>query len=264
MARRDIGPHGLALIKSYEAFYPYVYDDKAPLVNGRSPEYRGGPVRGTLTIGYGHTDAARHPLKCTVGQRVSEAEAIEILHVDMSECVEAVNAAVKVPTTQGQSDALYSFTFNCGRKNLCSLVVPLNRGDYDTTRADFGHYIRSKGEVMRGLERRRHAEQVLWDDRYEEVDLPPEDPQTPKNVDDRPARHAPPPAKHVTPIAIGTATAGAGEVLTQVNSTLDSAKHAKTSLSELMEGVALSPGVLLALALVVGVAVLWFSHNRKG
>lgn len=265
--RRDIGPHGLALIKSYEAFYAYVYDDLAPLVHGRSPEYAGGPVRGTLTIGYGHTDAARHPLKCTVGARVSEAEALEILHTDLSECIEYANAHVRVPTSQGQFDALTSFAFNCGDGNEAHLIVPLNRGDYDTTRADFGHYVRSKGQVLRGLERRRHAEQCLWDDNYETLHaehLPTEDPQCPKAHDPRPPRAEPRPVPpHVGPIAIGTITAGGGEVLSQVNDTLNTAKETKHTAGELLEGVALSPGVLLGIALIIGVVVLWLSHHRK-
>lgn len=158
-----ISKAGLDLIKQFEGFVPYVYDDLRAPVNGKYREWKGEAVKGTLTIGIGHTAAARHPMKPTLGLRVSEEQALEILDVDLDECEDDVRRMVKVPLTQGQFDALVSFTFNCGAGNLKKLIVPLNKGDYLGTRAKFDLYVKSKGKTLRGLQRRRDAEQVLWD-----------------------------------------------------------------------------------------------------
>ena len=154
---RKLGKKGLALIKSFESFVPYVYDDLRPPVSGRYREWNGEAVKGTLTIGYGHTDVARHPLKIEKGLRISEPKAAQILDMDLDECEEAVNALVKEKLTQGQFDALVSFTFNCGTGNLKKLIVPLNRGDHDACRRKFDAFTRSKGKVLKGLVRRRDA-----------------------------------------------------------------------------------------------------------
>jgi lysozyme len=170
MAR--ISKQGLDFIKSFESFVPYVYDDLRAPVKGKYREWQGEQPIGTLTIGYGHTNSAKHPLKITKGLRVSEAEACEILDVDLDECEGAVNELVDVPLTQGQFDALTSFAFNCGIGNLKKLIVPLNRNNYPGTRAKFDLYVKSKGQTLRGLQRRRDGEQALWDE--EGVVLPTE------------------------------------------------------------------------------------------
>lgn len=267
MQRHDIGPHGLALIKGFESFVPWVYDDKVPMhrVNGKLqyPEWQGGPVRGTLTIGYGHTDAARHPFKCTLGARVTEEQAVEILHTDLSECIENVNALVRVPITQGQADALISFDFNCGVGNLRRLVAPLNRGDYDVTRGDFGHYVRSKGEVMRGLERRRAAEQVLWDDRYQEIPalIPTDhDPAPhPAEVDVRPERSLP---GHVSPAAVVGAVGAGTEVMKQANDALSTVKDTHSTITDTLAALGGDPMLWVAVAVVAVVAFMWWQRHR--
>ena len=158
-----IGPKGLALVKSFESFVAWPYDDLLPPVKGVYREWKGGPLRGTATIGYGHTDAAKHPLKVQPGIRLTEQEALEILDVDMDECEEAVRRLVKVQITQGMFDALCSFTFNCGPGALQNIAARLNRGDYAAARSALGLYIKSKGQTLRGLVRRRAAEIELWD-----------------------------------------------------------------------------------------------------
>ena len=114
MSEQRIGPKGLALVKAFESFVAWPYDDLLPPVKGVYREWRGGAVRGTLTIGYGHTDAAKHPLKIVPGLRITEKQAVEILDVDMDECEADVRRLAKVKLTQGQFDALCSIVFNCG------------------------------------------------------------------------------------------------------------------------------------------------------
>lgn len=177
MLGHSINRHGVEFVAGWEQFVPWVYDDKARPVrvsfNGKSvlmpPEWRPGmAVRGTLTIGFGHTDAAKHPLKIKdcIGKRITLEQAYEILDADLDECEDAVNRLVKVPLTQNQFNALVSLVFNMGATNFrkSSLLAKLNRGDYAGARAAFDLYVKSGGEFMRGLQNRRDGEQRLWDE----------------------------------------------------------------------------------------------------
>ncbi len=197
---------GLSFIKSFESFVSYPYDDHRAPVKGKYPEWTGGPLLkgGTATIGYGHTDAAKHPLKVVPGLRISEAQAAEILDVDLDECEADVNRLVKVPLTQGQFDALVSFTFNCGAANLKKLIAPLNKGDYAGTYAKFDLYIRSGGKVMNGLVRRRDGEQALWNSKPKALPEPQEVENVPEKVD---APKQPVPIATIAVSATGTAAA---------------------------------------------------------
>jgi len=182
-----ISRQGIDFIKSFESFVPYVYDDKRSPIKGKYRKYKPGhEVVGTLTVLYGHTDSAKHPLriKDCIGKDFAEEFGCEVLDVDLDECEQDVNERVKVPLEQGQFDALTSFTFNCGAGNLQKLISPLNRGDYATTRAKFDLYVKSKGEYMRGLQRRRDGEQAMWDD--VDVALPTEPVHHPAEVDPTP------------------------------------------------------------------------------
>lgn len=182
-----LGPKGLNLIKSFEGFVPYPYDDLVPSKKGVYTEWKGGRVKGTLTIGYGHTDAAKHPLKIVPGLRITEAEATRILDVDLDQCEAAVNRLVTKPLTQGQYDACVSFDYNCGEGNFKNIARRINRGDYAAARAAFDLYVKSKGKVLRGLQRRRDAEQALWDDNYTFIALPDKPVDHPAEVDNEPA-----------------------------------------------------------------------------
>lgn len=163
-----ISPAGLSFIKSFESFVPYLYDDLIPPHKGSYAEWNGAPVRGTLTIGYGHTASAKAQIHMGRGARVTEAEACAILDIDLDECELAVNASVHRPLTQGQFDALVSFAFNCGMGNARNIIARINRGDMASARAAFDLYVTAKDrsgkrQFMRGLQRRRDGEQELWD-----------------------------------------------------------------------------------------------------
>ncbi len=162
---KSIDKRGLDFIEEWETYVGYVYDDKVPARKGKYPEYKGGPVRGTLTIGIGHTKAAKAQVDMSLGAKLSYKDAKRVLDIDLDPCEEAVNRLVKVELTQGQFNALVSFVYNCGEGNFrkSSILRKLNRGDYRGARAAFDLYTRSGGEVMRGLVRRRDAEQALWD-----------------------------------------------------------------------------------------------------
>jgi len=207
-----ISKHGLDFIKSFESFVPFLYDDlryNRNLKYGYA-EYNGTiPLKGTLTIGYGHTKDALAKVNMDLGTRVTEAEASRILDEDLDEIEDWINKNVKVKLTQGQFDALVSFGFNCGTGNLAKLVKPLNSGDYRATRAKFDEFVRSKGIVLAGLQRRRDGEQEMWDATYQ-----PESERPSVRLPEAPVDH---PAEVDTPkVPVSTEEKLAGGVSTLV------------------------------------------------
>jgi lysozyme len=86
---------------------------------------------GVWTIGVGHTAAAGppHPV---AGMEISRAEVDRLLSRDLGQYEKAVNAAVRVPLSQGQFDALVSFCFNIGIGGFkgSTVVKLLNKRDY--------------------------------------------------------------------------------------------------------------------------------------
>lgn len=168
MPHRDINEAGLDLIKSFESFVPFPYDDMRPAKAryGYLPWDGSKPI-GTPTIGYGHTNDAKHPLKVRAGMpQITEAEACHILDIDLDECEDRVSRAVKVPLSDNQFAALVSFDFNTGAIFKASFVRALNAGDYNAVRPGLMQWVKAKenGELktLRGLVRRREAEAALF------------------------------------------------------------------------------------------------------
>src|ERR1700749_5118701 len=137
------------LLEPWEEYVGYVYDDKRPKVHGHYPEWDGGPVRGTLTFGFGHTDAAGGP-KITQGFRCTRAEADERLSLDLAPCVAAVNRLLHVQVTQHQFDALVDTYFNCPSASIAAIKL-INAGRINDVPGKLLQYVCSKGERMQGL-----------------------------------------------------------------------------------------------------------------
>lgn len=268
-----ISARGLAFIKGFEYFVPYLYDDLVPPKKARGrlvyTEWKGGPLTGTLTCGYGHTAAARYPLDMKPGLRLTEPEACRILDVDLDEAEETVNRLVKVPLTQGQFDALTSLVFNIGGGNFrkSSLLARLNRGDYDGARAAFDLYTRSKGRVLPGLVRRRDGEQVLWDSNGHAPDIPAEPVHHSADVD----RPAPPKTMAVSKegnAAVGIGIGGASAIASEVNEAAGQAAQLKQNAEDLgvfdiLTVLAAKPVFWIAAATVVAVIFMWFWRRRR-
>lgn len=93
---RHITQEGLNLIKRFEGFEPKIYLDAA----------------GLQTIGYGHLLRKGEAEMFTNGISREAGEALLIKDVQVAE--RAVMRLIRIPLTDGQFDALVSFTFNLG------------------------------------------------------------------------------------------------------------------------------------------------------
>lgn len=138
----QLSAQGLELIKGFEGLRLSAYQDSG----------------GVWTIGYGHTRGVKP------GDRITEAQAEAYLREDTGWAQQAVRDLVRVPLSQGQFDALTSFTFNLGRGALeqSTLLRKLNAGDYAGAQAEFARWVHDDGRVLQGLVRRRAAEAELF------------------------------------------------------------------------------------------------------
>lgn len=166
-----INREGLRLVEEEEAYIGFVYDD---LVEPRSAtdyerEWKGGPPRGTLTIGYGTTMPKS---RVTQGNRIARATAEQWLAEDMRQAEADVTRLVKVPLNENQFSALVSFVYNVGPGALQSstLLRLLNAGNYDAVPRELNKYVLSKGQRLKGLVRRRAREGALWSKPAPQVD----------------------------------------------------------------------------------------------
>lgn len=264
---RDISKEGLTFIERWEEFVPYVYDDKVRKrkINGvlQYPEWDGSKPIGTLTIGYGHTDAAGYP-HIKLGLRVSKEQADEILDDDLKDCKASVNSTVKVPLTQHQYDALVSFTFNCGAGNLKKLVVDLNKKIYDTMPRKLMQYVSSKGQRMQGLVNRRSAEVRMWDTPDLEADAD-------SMVQPKAEREDPPKTIATSKsgnAALLTGAGGASVVLSQASDISSTLKDVKGNFADLgvfdILGQALhTPMFWVGVVIIAAAGFIYWDRHRK-
>ena len=140
----QISPAGLSLIKQFEGLRSAAYVCPA----------------GLHTIGYGHIIKVGE----TFPQLLSEPEAETLLLQDVAVAIKAVHRLIKVPLTQGQFDALVSFTFNCGAGALqrSTLRACVNRQEHMQVPAELLKWTHSCGKSLPGLMRRRMAEALLY------------------------------------------------------------------------------------------------------
>lgn len=95
---------------------------------------------------------------------ISEREAERILRQDVQEAERAVLRLINVPLSDGQFDALVSFTFNLGGGALqrSTLRRKLNRAEYDDAVGEFMKWVYAGGRKLNGLVKRRAAEADLF------------------------------------------------------------------------------------------------------
>jgi lysozyme len=143
---RSITQAGLDLIKGFEGFSPTVYICPA----------------GYPTIGYGHVVKPHEQEAFASGIATEQAETL--LRQDVQIAERAVLRLIAVPLTDGQFDAMVSFTFNLGAGALqrSTLRRRINHGDHAAVPAEFRKWIWAGGRKLEGLVRRREAEANLY------------------------------------------------------------------------------------------------------
>lgn len=127
------------------------------------------------TIGVGHVlypeqgrlnmeDRLKYPLRLQDSRVFTKDEVNVILAKDLSRFVRGVSRYCTGPFTQGQLDALVSFSFNCGLGTLqrSTLRQKHNRGDFVGAAEEFMKYTRGGGKVLKGLVNRRKDERALY------------------------------------------------------------------------------------------------------
>ena len=143
---RHITQDGLNLIKRFEGFEPDIYLDAA----------------GLPTIGYGHLlrDGEHKMFKYGITEPAAQA----LLAKDVWSAERAVLRLIKVPLTDGQFDALVSFTFNLGGGALqrSTLRRKVNRSEHYEVPEQLMRWVWAGGRKLRGLARRRSAEAGLY------------------------------------------------------------------------------------------------------
>lgn len=112
---------------------------------------------GVWTIGIGHTAAAGPPDPGHPVPALTLGEAFELFERDLASYVADVNAAIEVPLTQPEFDALVSFHYNTGRIATASLTASINAGDKTKAAAQFMNWKRPAAIIPR-----RRKEQLLF------------------------------------------------------------------------------------------------------
>ena len=138
---------GIALIKQFEGCKLTAYQDSV----------------GVWTIGYGWTQPVDgKPIRA--GMTIKQETAERLLKTGLVSYESDVSRLVKVGLTQGQFDALVSFTYNLGARSLStsSLLRKLNAGDYLGAADELLRWNKAGGKVLNGLTRRREAERALF------------------------------------------------------------------------------------------------------
>lgn len=138
-----VSDKGLALIKEFEGCKLTAYQDSV----------------GVWTIGYGHTRTARR------GMVITQAQADELLSLDVAVHAAGVYKALQVKLEQHQFDAVVSLAFNVGVNSVrnSTLLKMINRGDAKLAAAQFDRWNKAGGKVLAGLTRRRAAERKLYE-----------------------------------------------------------------------------------------------------
>lgn len=137
---RHISQEGLDLIKRFEGFSstPYICPAGYP------------------TIGYGHLIREHEDFS----NGITGDHAEDLLRKDVQTAEQAALRLIRVPLTDGQFDALVSFTYNLGAGALqrSTLRRKVNRERHTEVPAEFMRWVWSNGKKLKGLVRRRQAE----------------------------------------------------------------------------------------------------------
>jgi len=141
---KTISDNGIHFIANYEGLRLKPYND---------------PVHCTIGIGhliskYGCQDPRAARAVARFLPSITQAQAYTLYRNDLQARIDCVNRAVTLPLTQGQFDALVSFTFNSGCKPMRKIAPLINSGDLAGAAKKITEYVR--GDVWVGRKGHRH------------------------------------------------------------------------------------------------------------
>ena len=161
----NLSDNGINLLKQCEGCVKngnmhIIYDDQTG-----KPVKVSQPLPCGATIGYGHLIKANENFVAGL----TEAQATDLLRMDIIFAESAVNKYINVPITQNQYDALVIFAFNIGVNNFANSTVVkyVNNPNfkslkYPTLKSAWGAWNKSNGHEMPGLTSRRAKELELY------------------------------------------------------------------------------------------------------
>ena len=127
------------------------------------------------TVGVGHVIDPMHgrlkleerrnlPIPDGWNRTLSMEEVDDILKKDLARFEQGVSRYCPGNLTQGQFDALVSFSFNVGLGNLqrSTIRMKVNRGDMEGAAEGFMDWTKAGGKVLKGLVNRRTDEKNLF------------------------------------------------------------------------------------------------------
>lgn len=133
--------NGIIHLQDVEGLRLVAYDDAQPSVRITSAKQ----IKGTLTIGYGHTKTVK------VGQVITKAKAIELMKVDLSFFEAEVNRLVTAPITVNMFNALVSFCYNVGKGGFqkSKVLENTNKKKYKEAAQAFYNWTKPEGLIVR-------------------------------------------------------------------------------------------------------------------
>jgi GH24 family phage-related lysozyme (muramidase) len=180
----EVSPPVIEIIQEEEVFKGTAYDDARP-------DYvlkPGDKIIGTLTIGYGHTNAARNnDEQINIGDTVTEEEALEIFKLDIAEFGKYVTNranSFEVNLLQPQFDALVMASMNRDAKMSGGpLWRAIKSGDEKKIREIWSSTVEKSLKKYPGLEGRKDKELEIFFDSYEKPEDIDEDRGIPEPED---------------------------------------------------------------------------------
>ena len=154
-----ISARGIQLIKHWEGvrYRPYICSARLHTIGVGHVLY---PDQGRLPLD--QRDA--YPLKAEDNRVFSGAEVDGILSADLRRFEVGVAKLFPVGLTQGQNDALVSFSFNLGLGGVqrSTLRQKVLRGEIEEAADEFLKFTRGGGKILPGLVKRRQDERSLF------------------------------------------------------------------------------------------------------
>lgn len=157
---REIVPAGRDALRGVEGNVLYAYDDA---VYPTRPVRKGEKIKGTLTIGTGHTGS-----DVAVGMEITEAQSDALLDADLDivERFIAENVTVELNDNQHAATVMFGFNIGIGALKKSSFLRKLNAGDYDGAAKELLKWvsttINGKKVKSKGLVSRRAQEMALF------------------------------------------------------------------------------------------------------